>query len=67
MSTTRPLVLLSNDDGYAAPGLVALQRALGSFADVIVCAPETNQSATSHSLTLHRILRLRSAGRWHAR
>jgi 5'-nucleotidase len=61
MSSPRPLVLLSNDDGFSAPGLVALRAALSSFADVIVCAPETNQSATSHSLTLHRILRLRRA------
>lgn len=58
--TARPLVLLSNDDGYSAPGLQAMRRALEAFADVVVCAPETNQSATSHSLTLHRILRLRA-------
>jgi 5'-nucleotidase len=58
----RPLCLLSNDDGVTAPGLVALREALAAFADVIVCAPETNQSATSHSLSLHRILRLRHAG-----
>ena len=55
----RPLVLLSNDDGFSAPGLVALHRALSTAADVVVCAPETNQSATSHSLSLHRVLRLR--------
>jgi 5'-nucleotidase len=55
----RPLILLSNDDGVAAPGLRALQAALAQIADVIVCAPELNQSATSHSLSLHRILRLR--------
>jgi len=55
----RPLILLSNDDGYAAPGLVAMRQALASFGDVIVCAPELNQSATSHSLSLHRSLRLR--------
>jgi len=55
----RPLVLLSNDDGYAAPGLRALQIELAKSADVIVCAPEQNQSATSHSLSLHRVLRLR--------
>ncbi len=61
MSAPRPLVLLSNDDGFSAPGLIALRGALARFADVIVCAPETNQSATSHSLTLHRILRLRAA------
>src|SRR5262249_37655242 len=35
---------------------------LAKDADVIVCAPEANQSATSHSLSLHRILRLREAG-----
>jgi 5'-nucleotidase len=57
----RPLVLLSNDDGLAAPGLAALREALSRHAEVIVCAPEVNQSATSHSLSLHRILRLRRA------
>ncbi len=54
-----PLVLLSNDDGYSAPGLLALRDALAVHADVIVCAPESNQSATSHALSLSRILRLR--------
>lgn len=56
----RPLILLSNDDGVAAPNLAALRAALLSLADVVVCAPEVNQSATSHSLSLHRILRLRA-------
>jgi 5'/3'-nucleotidase len=55
----RPLVLLSNDDGVAAPNLAAVRAALLPSADVVVCAPELNQSATSHSLSLHRILRLR--------
>ncbi|HEY6558970.1 MAG TPA: 5'/3'-nucleotidase SurE [Polyangiaceae bacterium] len=54
----RPLVLLSNDDGYRASGIVLLKRALQTFADVVVCAPESEQSAMSHSLTLHRPLRL---------
>lgn len=58
----RPLVLLSNDDGYAAEGLLALRDALSAFADVVACAPEFNQSATSHSLSLHRSLRLRKVG-----
>jgi 5'-nucleotidase len=57
----RPLVLLANDDGVTAPGLGALREALSAHADVVVCAPEQNQSATSHSLSLHRILRLREA------
>lgn len=59
MAMNRPLVLLSNDDGYAAKGLAAVRAALTPYADVIVCAPEQNQSATSHSLSLHRVLRLR--------
>lgn len=56
----RPLILLCNDDGVSAPGLRAVRDALATFADVVVCAPLTNQSATSHSLTLHRPLRLSS-------
>jgi 5'-nucleotidase len=58
----RPLVLLSNDDGVAAVGLEALRSALAELADVVICAPETNQSATSHSLSLGRVLRLREVG-----
>jgi 5'-nucleotidase len=55
----RPLVLVSNDDGVASPGLLLLREALLGWADVIVVAPETEQSATSHSLSLHRPLRSR--------
>ena len=55
-----PLILLSNDDGYASKGLAAMRAALeASGAQVIVVAPETEQSASSHSLSLHRPLRLR--------
>jgi 5'-nucleotidase len=42
-----------------APGLLALRDALAERATVIICAPDANQSATSHALSLHRILRLR--------
>ncbi len=56
----RPLVLLSNDDGYASAGLRAMRDALAVTADVVVLAPETEQSASSHSLSLHRALRLRA-------
>jgi 5'/3'-nucleotidase len=55
---TRPLILLSNDDGFFAPGIEALRDQLARFADVITCAPAQNQSASSHSLTLHSVLRL---------
>ncbi len=55
----RPLLLLSNDDGYASRGLEAVRKVLATWADVVVVAPETEQSATSHSLSLHRPLRAR--------
>lgn len=58
----RPLILLANDDGFRAEGLNALRRALLPDADVIVCAPDNEQSASSHSLSLHRPLRLSSHG-----
>jgi 5'-nucleotidase len=58
----RPLILLSNDDGFRAPGLRILCAALRATADVVICAPEAEQSATSHSLTLSRPLRLRDHG-----
>jgi 5'-nucleotidase len=58
----RPLFLLSNDDGYRAPGLNALRAALLEHGDVVVCAPETEQSASSHALSLHRPLRLHEHG-----
>src|ERR1019366_9453234 len=56
----RPLVLLSNDDGYASPGIRAMRDALTATADVVILAPESEQSASSHSLSLHRALRLRA-------
>jgi 5'-nucleotidase len=56
----RPLVLLSNDDGHTSAGLRAMRDALRPQADVVVCAPETEQSASSHALSLHRPLRLRA-------
>lgn len=37
----RPLVLLSNDDGYRAHGLQLLKAAISTWADVVVCAPES--------------------------
>ena len=55
---TRPLVLLANDDGYRAPGINALAAALREVCDVVICAPESEQSASSHALSLHRPLRL---------
>ncbi len=54
-------ILLSNDDGYLAPGLVCLAEALAAVAETIVVAPERNRSGASNSLTLDRPLNLRRA------
>ncbi len=51
------LVLLSNDDGILARGLSCLEKAALALGDVFVVAPDREQSATSHSLTLHHPLR----------
>ena len=54
-------ILLSNDDGYFAPGLAALAETLSAFADVTVVAPERDRSGASNSLTLDRPLTLRQS------
>lgn len=55
-------ILLSNDDGYQAPGLVALHEALRDLGEVAVVAPEHNNSAKSNALTLHAPLYVHMAG-----
>lgn len=54
-------ILLSNDDGYFAPGLAALAEALRDYAEITVVAPERDRSGASNSLTLDRPLMLRQA------
>jgi 5'-nucleotidase len=55
--TQKPCILVTNDDGYDAPGLSALVAAVEPLGDVIVAAPDREQSATAHALTLDRPLR----------
>ena len=55
-------ILLSNDDGYFAPGLAILAETLAFFAQVTVVAPERDRSGASNSLTLDRPLSVRRAG-----
>ena len=50
-------LLLSNDDGILAKGLGILEQAVTPLGDIHVVAPDREQSATSHSLTLHHPLR----------
>jgi 5'-nucleotidase len=54
-------ILISNDDGYSAPGIEALYRALAPIADVTVIAPSRDRSATSNSITVHRPLTIERA------
>jgi 5'-nucleotidase len=55
-------ILLSNDDGIGSEGLTILQETLASLDEVWVVAPDRDQSAVSHSLTLHRPLRIEPIG-----
>src|SRR3989442_12951627 len=55
-------ILLSNDDGYQAPGIVAMHAALQGLGEVEVVAPEHNNSAKSNALTLHAPLYVNVAG-----
>jgi len=54
-------ILISNDDGYLAPGIIALADALAPMAEIVVIAPESNRSGSSNSLTLDRPLSLTRA------
>src|SRR5213596_2115148 len=55
-------ILLSNDDGYFAPGLTILADTLAPLGKVTVVAPERDRSGASNSLTLDRPLSVRRAG-----
>lgn len=54
-------ILISNDDGVHAPGLIHLANALSKVADITVVAPDRNRSGVSNSLTLEHPLRIVSA------
>ncbi|MHB8879336.1 MAG: 5'/3'-nucleotidase SurE [Myxococcaceae bacterium] len=60
-----PRILVSNDDGIASLGLVALAEAMAPLGEVWVVAPDREQSAASHALSLHRPLRIKKVKeRW---
>jgi 5'-nucleotidase len=54
-------ILISNDDGYFAPGIAALAEALRDLAEIVVVAPERDRSGASNSLTLDRPLAVRTS------
>lgn len=57
--TSKPKILVTNDDGVESRGLLALKQALEGMGEVTVVAPDTNQSAVGHQKTLMRPLRVR--------
>ena len=60
-------ILVSNDDGYMSEGIRLLAEAMEPLGEVWVVAPEMEQSATSHAISIHRPLRLREVRpRWYA-
>mgnify|MGYP000093120009 CR=1 FL=1 len=56
-------ILLTNDDGINAPGIYALWRELRKIGEISIVAPETEQSAVGHAITLSNPLRLREVCR----
>jgi 5'-nucleotidase len=64
---SRPRILVSNDDGVTSEGIQALAEAMAPLGEVWVVAPENEQSASSHALSLHRPLRIKQVReRWFA-
>lgn len=62
-----PRILVSNDDGHQSEGIRALVAAMEELGEVWVVAPEAEQSATAHAISIHRPLRLREVRpRWYA-
>ena len=59
MNSEKIRILVTNDDGYHAEGIIALENALSEIGDVFVVAPASEMSGASHSLTLARPLRIR--------
>ena len=55
----QPLILVTNDDGVFAPGLKALAAEMARIGRVVVVAPDRDNSAASHSLTMQRPLRVK--------
>lgn len=58
MSASSPHILVTNDDGVRAPGLLALKNACAAIGDVTILAPSHNWSASGHVKTMHKPLRV---------
>ncbi|MER3630862.1 MAG: 5'/3'-nucleotidase SurE, partial [Blastocatellia bacterium] len=65
MHNRKPIILITNDDGYHSEGIEALEVAMREIGEVYVVAPASEQSGASHSLTLARPLRIRQVDENH--
>ncbi len=59
MTLSNPHILISNDDGVTAPGLLALAQEMRKLGDVTILAPDHNWSASGHGKTMHKPLRIK--------
>ena len=57
-ATQRPLILVTNDDGIAAPGIRNLVKSVADLGDVVIVAPDSHQSGMGHAITISNILRI---------
>jgi 5'-nucleotidase len=58
MKKKKPLILVTNDDGIAAPGIAALVEVMKTIGDVVVVAPDKAQSGMGHAITINSTLRI---------
>jgi len=65
MSSQKPRILITNDDGIHSEGIEALEAAMNQIGEVYVVAPASEMSGASHSLTLERPLRIRQIDERH--
>ncbi len=57
MSEIKPLILVCNDDGFFSPGIKALAKVASEFGEVVIVAPDRQQSAVGHAITMSVPLR----------
>jgi len=58
MKKSKPLILITNDDGITAPGIRSLVETMKTVGDVVVVAPDSVQSGMGHAITLNTLIRI---------
>lgn len=59
-ANSKPLILITNDDGFTAPGIMALVEAASEFGELMIVAPDSPQSGMGHAITINNPLRINS-------